>query len=198
MTDGYVVTRSTVGLSNRVFDVVTDEVRMPDDSVAGRDYLRHVGSVGVVALDDRSRVVLVRQYRHPVGRELWELPAGLMDVDGEPLVEAAARELAEEADLHAGRYDLLVDVHTSPGCSNELIRLFLARDLAEVPADERHRRTHEEAGMTVHRFPLDEAVTMALDGTITNASCVVGILAAARAKESGWATLRAVDEPLHR
>jgi ADP-ribose pyrophosphatase len=198
MTDGYAVLRTAERAANRVFRLVSDEVRMPDGSVAVRDYLRHVGAVGVVALDEADRVVLVRQYRHPVGRELWELPAGLMDVDGEPLVEAAARELAEEADLRAGRMDLLVDIHLSPGCSNEILRLFLARDLSPVPESDRHRRTHEEAAMTVRRFPLDEAVSMALRGEITNASCVVGLLTTARAREHGWAGLRAVDEPLTR
>lgn len=195
---GYEVLRSTERLKNRVFAIVTDELRMPDGSVAERDYMRHVGAVGVVALDADDNVVLVRQYRHPLGREIWELPAGLIDVPGEKLAEAAARELAEEADLRAGRYDLLIDANPSPGCSDEIIRLFLARDLSEVPADERHERTHEEAGMTVARVPLDRAVTMALTGEITNAACLVGVLAVAQAKARNWETLREVDEPLPR
>jgi 8-oxo-dGTP pyrophosphatase MutT (NUDIX family) len=193
---GYTVEKSTERLSNRVFRIVTDEVRMPDGEIAERDYMRHVGAVGVVALDADDRVVLVRQYRHPLGREIWELPAGLIDVPGEPLVEAAARELAEEVDLRAARYDLLVDANPSPGCSNEVIRLFLARDLTEVPQADRHRRTHEEAAMTAERIPLERAVGMALGGEITNAACVIGILAVAQAKARHWATLRSVDEPL--
>jgi ADP-ribose pyrophosphatase len=158
--------------------------------------MRHVGAVGVVALDEHENVILVRQYRHALRTELWELPAGLIDVPGERLAEAAARELAEEADLRAGRYDLLTDVNPSPGCSDEIIRLFLARDLSAVPDDERHRRTHEEATMTVSRVPLETAVTMALSGEITNAACVVGVLATAQAKARDWTTLRKVDEPL--
>ena len=193
---GYTVVKSTERLANRVFRIVTDELRMPDGSVAERDYMRHVGSVGVVALDAEDRVVLVRQYRHPLGREIWELPAGLIDVPGEPLVDAAARELAEEVDLRAGRYDLLVDANPSPGCSDEVIRLFLARDLSDVPADERHERTHEEAGMTVERIPLDRAVSMALSGEITNAACMIGILATAEGRARGWTTLRPVHETL--
>jgi ADP-ribose pyrophosphatase len=196
VTGGYEVLTSTERLANRVFTVVTDEVRMPGGNVAARDYLRHVGAVGVVALDDEVRVVLVRQYRHPLGREVWELPAGLIDVPGEPLVHTAARELAEEVDLRAARYDLLVDANPSPGCSNEVIRLFLARDLTEVPVAERHARTDEEAGMTVERIPLARAVTMVLGGEITNAACMIGILAAAEAKTHDWTTLRPVDEPL--
>jgi 8-oxo-dGTP pyrophosphatase MutT (NUDIX family) len=193
---GYEVLTSTERLKNRVFRIVTDEVRMPDGAVAERDYMRHVGAVGVVALDADENVVLVRQYRHALRRELWELPAGLIDVPGEKLAEAAARELAEEVDLRAGRYDLLADLNPSPGCSDEVIRLFLARDLDEVPEEDRHRRTHEEAGMTVARVPLAQAVTMALSGEITNAACIVGILATAQAKARNWVTLRQADEPL--
>jgi 8-oxo-dGDP phosphatase len=192
----YRVVKSTERLKNRVFRIVTDELEMPDGDVVERDYMRHVGAVGVVALDADDNVVLIRQYRHPLGREIWELPAGLIDVPGEKLAEAAARELAEEADLRAGRYDLLIDANPSPGCSDEIIRLFLARDLDDVPEQDRHRRTHEEAAMTVARVPLETAVTMALSGEITNAACLVGILATAQAKARNWATLRQVDEPL--
>jgi ADP-ribose pyrophosphatase len=179
-----------------VFSVFTDDVAMPGGQVAARDYLRHIGAVAVAALDDAGRVVLVRQYRHAVGRRLWELPAGLMDTAGEDLPAAAARELAEEADLVAGRLDLLVDVHTSPGFSDELVRVFLARDLSPVPAHRRHDRHHEEADLRVERFDLDEAVAMVLAGRITNGPAVAGLLAAARARDAGWAPLRAADSPL--
>jgi ADP-ribose pyrophosphatase len=158
----------------------------------------HIGAVGVVALDDDGRVVLVCQYRHPVGQHLWELPAGLIDVQGEALDRAAVRELEEEADLTAGRLDLLVDMHPSPGCSSEFIRLFLARDLSPVPPERRHERRDEEAGMTVRCVDLDEAVAMALRGEIVNAACLVGLLAAARARDCGWSTLRPVNTPLPR
>jgi ADP-ribose pyrophosphatase len=169
---------------------------MPGGGAATRDVVRHVGAVAVVALDDAGRVVLVRQYRHPVGEYLWELPAGLMDVDGEDLAVAALRELAEEADLTAGRVDLLVDLHSSPGFSTERVRIFLARDLAEVPDSQRHERHEEEADMQVVRVDLDEAVRRVLAGEITNASCVAGLLAAARARDAGWAPLRPADSPL--
>ncbi|MBQ0897811.1 NUDIX hydrolase [Micromonospora purpureochromogenes] len=182
----------------RIFSVVTDEVTMPGGDTAKRDYVRHVGAVAVVALDDAGQVVLVRQYRQPVGRHLWELPAGLMDVDGEPLPAAAARELAEEADLTAGTLDLLVDVHTSPGFSDEVVRVFLARDLADVPAEARHERRDEEADIQIVRLDLDEAVGMVLAGEITNGPCVAGLLAAARARDAGWSVLRRADAPLPR
>ncbi|NJC85374.1 NUDIX domain-containing protein [Planosporangium mesophilum] len=181
-----------------MFDVVTDEVQMPDGNVAKRDYMVHIGAVGVVALDDEGRVVLVRQYRHPVGQHLWELPAGLIDVAGEALDRAAVRELEEEADLTAGRLDVLVDMYPSPGCSTEVIRLFLARDLSPVPPERRHERRDEEAGMVVRRFDLDEAVAMALRGEIANAACLVGVLAAARARDCDWSSLRPLDTPFER
>ncbi|MEV4499987.1 ADP-ribose pyrophosphatase [Micromonospora arborensis] len=182
----------------RIFDVVTDEVTMPGGGTGLRDLVRHVGAVAVVALDDAGRVVLIRQYRHPVGRHLWELPAGLMDVSGEELPAAALRELAEEADLTAARIDVLVDLHSSPGFTNELVRVFLARDLTAVPADERHERRDEEADLQVVRFDLDQAVAMVLAGEVTNASAVAGLLAAARARDTGWSGLRPADAPLPR
>jgi ADP-ribose pyrophosphatase len=178
----YEVRSSTERFNGTMFRVMTDDVTMPGGRVAARDYMVHVGAVGVVAIDDADRVVLVCQYRHPVRRRLWELPAGLIDKPGEDLAAAAARELAEEADLAAGRLDPLVELHTSPGCSNESIRLFLARDLREVPPHERHQRFDEEADMVVRWFHLDEAVRMIFAGEITNAAAVAGVLAAAH----GW------------
>ncbi|QSB17288.1 NUDIX hydrolase [Natronosporangium hydrolyticum] len=169
-----------------MFQVVTDEVEFPDGQVASRDYLRHVGSVAVVPLagdGPEAEVVLVRQYRHPVGGQLWELPAGLVDGVGESLPEVAARELAEETDLVAGRLDRLLDLHLSPGCSDERIRIFLARDLR--PASATHRREFEEATMTVARFRLTDAVKMIFEGEITNAAAVAGLLAADRARSAG-------------
>lgn len=178
-----------------IFSVFTDEVTMSGGGVAKRDVVINKNAVGVVALDDVGRVVLIKQYRHPVGRKLWELPAGLRDVDGEDLVLTADRELAEEADLRAARYDLLVDLHTSPGFSAETIRIFLARELSPVPEDERHDRTDEEADIEIAWFDLDEVVAMVLRGEVTNAAAVGGLLAAARARDDGWATLRPADTP---
>ena len=181
--------------SGPIFTVYTDEVTMSGGGSAERDVTENKGAVGVVAVDDVGRVVLVRQYRHPVHRRLWELAAGLRDVDGEDLEVTAGRELAEEADLLAARWDLLVDLHTSPGFSNETIRIFLARDLSPVPEDQRHERTDEEADLEIAWFDLDEAVAMVLRGEITNAAAVGGLLAAARARDDGWATLRPVATP---
>jgi ADP-ribose pyrophosphatase len=178
-----------------IFHVYTDQVTMSDGRVAERDLVINKGAVGGVALDDIGRVVLIRQYRHPVRQRLWELPAGLRDVQGEDLAVTAARELGEETDLRAARFDLLVDLYTSPGFSAETIRLFLARELTPVPDDERHERTDEEADLEIAWFDLDEAVAMVLRGEITNAATVGGLLAAARARADGWATLRPADTP---
>jgi ADP-ribose pyrophosphatase len=199
-TERYPVRARVEHFSGPMFRVVTDRVEMPDGHLANRDYIIHIGAVGVVAIDDEGRVVLVRQYRHPVGRYLWELPAGLIDVAGEALERAAVRELEEEADLTADRLDLLLDMHPSPGCSNEVIRLFLARDLTPVGPERRHQRRDEEADMTVSRIHLDEAVAMALRGEITNGACLAGVLAAARVCESGWPAPapRPIDTPLPR
>jgi len=178
-----------------IFTVYSDEVTMSGGGTAGRDVVVNKNAVVVVALDDVDRVVLIKQYRHAVGKRLWELPAGLCDVDGEDLVVTAARELAEEADLNAGRFDLLVDLHPSPGFSAEKVRIFLARELTPVPEDQRHERTDEEADIEIVWRDLDEAVAMVLRGEITNAAAVSGLLAAARAREDGWATLRPTDTP---
>jgi ADP-ribose pyrophosphatase len=173
-----------------IFTVYSDRVTMSAGQTVGRDVVQARGAVGVVALDDVDRVVLIKQYRHAVGTRLWELPAGLRDVDGEDPVRTAVRELAEEADLVAGRYDLLVELHTSPGFTDEMIKLYLARDLRPVPEAERHQRRDEEADLEIAWFDLHEAVAMVFRGEITNAAAVGGLLAAARARDEGWATLR--------
>ena len=149
----------------------------------------------MLALDEEDRVVLVQQYRHPVGAFEWELPAGLLDVDGEPAHLTAARELHEEADLEAGEWHLLLDHYASPGGSSEALRVFLARDLRDVPEDERHERDGEELGMPVRRVPLDEVAEAALAGDVHNGTLMIAVLAAVRLRERGWAGLRSVDEP---
>ncbi|MEV0717523.1 NUDIX hydrolase [Asanoa sp. NPDC050611] len=194
----YAVLDRVERFQGKVFSVVTDRVTMPGGGQAERDYARHVGAVGVVPLGDDGRVLLVRQYRHPVGKVMWELPAGLVDVAGEPAPDTARRELAEEADLRCERLDLLIDLHTSPGFSDELIRIFLARGLASVPDADRFARADEEAELTVQWVPLDEAVAMVFRGEITNAAAVAGLLAAARARDEKWGPLRAADTPLER
>jgi 8-oxo-dGTP pyrophosphatase MutT (NUDIX family) len=188
--NAYLVQRRQERFQGAIFSVVSDDVAMPDGGTAQRDYMRHCGAAAVAALDEAGRIVLVNQYRHPVGRFLLGLPAGLVDVPDESHLVTAQRELAEEADLVAGRWNLLAELHTSPGYSDEFIRIYLARDLAPVPEHARHQREHEEAEMTTHVVDLDEAVAMAFRGEITDAAAVVGLLAAARARDADWAPLR--------
>jgi ADP-ribose pyrophosphatase len=170
-----------------------DQVRMSDGNVAAREVVEHPGAVGVVAVDDGKRVVLVNQYRHPVGRRLDELPAGLLDKGGEEPLAAARRELAEEARVRAARWDVLLDLNPSPGMSDEAIRIYLARGLEDAAGE--FTAEHEEIDLTVTRVPLDEAVERVLCGEITNAAAVAGVLAAARSAASGWAGLRPADAP---
>jgi ADP-ribose pyrophosphatase len=136
--------------------------------------------VAVLALGDDDDVVLIRQYRHPVGQHLWELPAGLRDADGEPPLETAKRELAEEVQLAADRWSLLLSVNNSPGFSDELVHVFLAEGLHAVDRPDGFVVEHEEADMTVERVPLADAVQRVFDGDIRNSSAVAGILAAAQ------------------
>jgi ADP-ribose pyrophosphatase len=179
----------------RIIDLVRDDVDLGAAGTVTREYVDHPGAVAIVALDEDDRVLLLRQYRHPVRSFLWEVPAGLLDVDGEPAVDAAARELAEEADVTADSWAVLTDYATTPGSSNEAVRIFLARGLADVPDHERHERTGEEADMQVRRVPLADAVALVLDGSLHNPSTVVGILAAAASRAGGWDSLRPVGAP---
>lgn len=182
-----------------VFGVRRDRVELPNGDgteVVGRDVVEHIGAVGVLALDDRDRVLLLRQYRHAVGRLLWETPAGLRDVDGEPLHELAARELLEEAGYRAERWDTLLDVFPSPGMTDERVRIFLARGLTEVPADQiGFERVHEEADMPVVWVPLDAAVRKVLAGELHNMIACMGVLAVRAARDSGFRGLRPADAP---
>ncbi|WP_371478961.1 NUDIX domain-containing protein [Kitasatospora sp. NBC_00315] len=180
----------------RVTGVRTDEVVMPDGSSARRDYQVHPGSVAILALDEQQRVLVVRQYRHPVHQRLWELPAGLLDVPGENPLHAAQRELYEEAHCTAGRWRLLVDIYTSPGSSDEALRIFLATDLAAAEG-ERYEAHGEELEIEVARVPLDDVVALALAGELHNPTLVTGSLAlqAALRSDGGTDALRPADAP---
>jgi 8-oxo-dGTP pyrophosphatase MutT (NUDIX family) len=170
-------------------------VDLGEAGVVRREILHHPGAVTVLALDHEDRVLMIRQYRHPTGMELWELPAGLLDIAGEPPLLAAQRELAEEGDLRAERWDLLIDWFNSPGGSDETVRLFLARDVHPVADHERHERTDEELGMPTRWVPLEEARDAVLAGRVHNPGSVIGILAACLSRDLGWSTLRPPDSP---
>jgi ADP-ribose pyrophosphatase len=180
----------------RIWDVVSDSFQLQDTGEAlTRDYIEHPGAVAVLPMNDDGEILLLKQYRHPVGMDLWEIPAGLLDVEGEDFVVGAARELAEEADLAAGTWNVLADFFNSPGSSSEAIRIYLARNLTHVPHHERHERTDEEAEIEFHWINLDDAVESVLAGRLHNPSAVVGILAAAAARAGGYANLRPADAP---
>lgn len=186
------VTASDRVYDGRVIAVRRDIVTMPGQTTSQRDVVEHPGAVGVVALNEAGEVLLVNQYRHPVRRRLDEIPAGLLDVVGEPGVDAARRELAEEAGLGAATWHVLVDALTSPGMTDEAIRLYLARDVFTVDRDVQE---HEEAELTTAWVPLDIAVRRVLSGEIENAMCALGILAVDRAVRDGFGGLRAADAP---
>ncbi|MEO5832000.1 MAG: NUDIX hydrolase [Nakamurella sp.] len=170
-----VVSSETV-FHGRIVEVRVDQVRMPGGGVAAREVVAHHRAVAVVALDDAGRVVLIGQYRHPIRRRLWELPAGLLDIEGEQPLAAAARELAEETGLQAHDWQVLVDVVPSPGIMDEGVRIFLARGLVEI--GRQGEIAHEEADLTIVRVPLTEAVAAVFRGDIVNGMAVAGLLAA--------------------
>ena len=178
--------------TGRVVDVRTDVIEFADGSTATRDVVVHPGAVGVIALDAQDRVLLVRQYRHAVGQLLWEPPAGLLDEPGEDPLDAVKRELFEEAHHVAETWHVLVDAYTSPGMTDEAVRIYLARDVR--PADgERHETVDEERDMLVRWVALDDAVTRVLAGRMHNPLAVMGLLATTAARMSGFTQLRPAD-----
>ena len=175
-----------------IIAVRRDDVVMPGEVVAQREVVEHLGAVAVVALDENNRIAMVEQYRHSVGKRLWELPAGLLDVRGEDELSGAQRELQEEAGLAAEEWAVLTDLVTSPGFCEEAVRVFLARGLSSVP--KLNAEGDEEADMGFAWVPLAEAVERILVGEIVNSIAVAGILAAYVCVR-GDATPRSVDSP---
>jgi 8-oxo-dGTP pyrophosphatase MutT (NUDIX family) len=175
----------------KIFALRTDHVRMPGGKVATREVVEHYGAVAVVAMDDNDNIPMIYQYRHPFGRRLWELPAGLLDIGGEASHVTAARELREEAGLEAHTWRVLVDLDSTPGFSDESVRVYLATGLTDVGRPEAH---DEEADMTMRWYPIEEAVRRVFRGEIVNSIAVAGILAA-HAVAKGFAQPRPVDAP---
>jgi len=164
----------------------------PVDTIT-REYVDHTGAVAILALDDRDRVLLIRQYRHAIGTREWEIPAGLLDVAGEAPVIGAQRELAEEADVVAGEWNLLSDFYSTPGGSNEAIRIYLARGLSD--AHTAFERTAEESDIEKRWVPLDEVVAAVLARTVGNSILSIAVLTAHISRAAGWASLGAADAP---
>jgi len=185
------------GFRGRVWDVVTERIDLGTEVVT-RDFVEHMGAVAVVPYREPGEVLILRQYRHPVGRELWEPPAGLLDHEGENPLETAKRELHEEADLIADTWHVLLDVFSSPGGSSEAIRLYLARDLSLVPEGERHTRKAEEREIEARWIPLEDALSAIVSGRLGGPTAVMGFLAVDHARRAGWSTLRPADAPWER
>ncbi len=186
------VVSSDVVFDGKVWNVRRDVFRL-DDAPITREYVDHTGAVAVLAMDERDRVLLIKQYRHPVRLRDWELPAGLLDVTGEDPLVAAKRELAEEADLVAEQWSLLSEFMTSPGGSNEVIRVYLARGVSAAP--DVFARTDEEAGIELRWVPLDEVVDAVLSRDIQNSILSIAALSAQAARDRGWQTLAPANEP---
>ncbi len=159
-----------------VWNVRSDTVRYGDGEMT-RQYVEHPGAAAVVAIDDEERVVLIQQYRHPIKERDWEIPAGLLDVAGEPPLDTAKRELTEEVDLEADRWQHLISMHTTPGGNDEVVHVFLARGLRSVETD--YEREHEESDMRVERVPLADVIDGVLAGRLRNGILATGALAAA-------------------
>lgn len=185
------VTASDIVYDGAIWNVRRDSFDYNGASIT-REYIDHPGAVAVLALDEHDRVLLIKQYRHPTGLRGWELPAGLLDVTGENAVVGAQRELAEEADVVASEWALLTEFYTSPGGSNEAIRVYLARGVSAVAAFD---RTEEEADIEQRWVPLDECVDAVMARRIANPILIVGVLAAQVARSRGWSTLAPADLP---
>lgn len=191
MTHNFEVTQSKLLVDAPIIALRRDTLTMPGGKESDREIVEHFGAVAVVALDDKGRIAMVEQYRHSVGRRLWELPAGILDVAGEEELATAKRELMEEAGLAARTWTVLVDLVTSPGFAEEAVRVFHARDLHAV---ERPDAEDEEADMGFQWVALDEARARVMSGEIVNSIAVAGILAASEV-EAGRAQPRDVSTP---
>ncbi|GAA0474894.1 MULTISPECIES: NUDIX domain-containing protein [Streptomyces] len=189
------ITATATPFTGNKTSVRTDEVVMPDGSTVKRDYQVHPGSVAVLALDDEGKVLVLRQYRHPVRHKLWEIPAGLLDVPGENPLHAAQRELYEEAHVKAEDWRVLTDVFTTPGGCDEAVRIFLARGLSEAEG-ERFEVEEEEADMELARVPVADLARGVLAGELHNNCLVVGVLSLLAAQSGdGLDALRPAEAP---
>jgi ADP-ribose pyrophosphatase len=185
------VSRETA-FAGRVWDIRRDVARYGDSTIT-REYVAHTGAVAVLALDDDDRVMLIKQYRQPLGMKDWEIPAGLLDVSGEAALDGAKRELGEEVDLVAERWDLLADLATSPGGSNEIVRVYLARGIS--PTETRFDRTEEEFDLEKRWVPLDEVVQAVLDRTVSNSILIAAALVAQAMRARDWHGLGDANAP---
>ena len=175
----YDVHGSDVVWEGQLSTVRVDHVEMPDGSTAAREVVKHLDAVAVVALTDDNEIVLVRQYRHPMGDYQLEIPAGLLDVDGEAPEAAAARELAEETGMKVRELRRVLGFANSAGWTDEHTTIFVGRGAVPDTTMNDFEAEDEEADMQVVILPFSEAVAMARDGQIADAKTLIGILAVA-------------------
>nr|WP_235929075.1 NUDIX hydrolase [Marisediminicola senii] len=186
------VLTSTVEFEGAVWNIRRDVVAFGDSEIT-REYVDHTGAVAVLALDDDDRVMLIKQYRHPISRREWELPAGLLDEAGESPLVAAQRELGEEVDLVASDWAVLTDFFSTPGGSNEVLRVYLARGLSSTDAP--FARFDEEAEIETRWVSLDQVVDAVLARTVGNSILSLAALVAAASRSRGWSTLGDPNSP---
>lgn len=185
------VVATEVAFDGIVWDIRRDSFEYGDSTIT-REYVDHTGAVAILAMDAEDRVLLIRQYRHPIRTRDWEIPAGLLDLEGESPLTAARRELAEEVDVEAADWHLLSDFYSSPGGSNEAIRIYLARGITATAAFD---RTEEELDIEKRWVPLDEAVAAVLGRSIGNSILTIAVLTAHASRADGWVSLGAADTP---
>ena len=170
--------RQETAYTGAIWNVQRDTFTMHDgEDALTREYIDHPGAVAIVAIDEHHRVAMIQQYRHPVGQDCWEIPAGLLDAEGESLLATAQRELAEETDLTAKTWSVLVDHYPSAGSSAESIRIFLAQDISPI-TDMQYQRKGEEAHLVLQWVPIDTVLDAVMSGDIKNVNAVAGIMAA--------------------
>ena len=182
----------SIVFTGRVWNIRHETFRY-NTEILGRDFVSHTGAVAVLVLDDSDRILAIRQYRHAVRLREWEIPAGLLDIEGEDPLEAAKRELAEEVDLEADDWSVLSDYSTTPGGSNEIVRIFVARGLRTVK--HAYVRTGEEADIEIRWVSLDDAYEAALNRQITNSVILIAVLSAYASRSRDWSTLIPGDSP---
>lgn len=168
------IVSSDVAFDGAVWDVRRERFAYGDGELV-REFVAHTGAVAVLAIDDDDRMLAIQQYRHPIRERNWELPAGLLDVEGEDPLESGKRELAEEADLVAADWEPLITLHTTPGGSDEIIHVYRATGLAAAP--EVFDRDGEEADIVTRWVSVDDAVDAVLAGRARNGIFMAAVLA---------------------
>ncbi len=171
----YQVTNREEIFSGYVMDLRRDDFDFGGETLR-REYIVHPGAVAIMGMDHEGNLLLVKQYRHPQGKVMWEPPAGLLDALDEDPLECAKRELLEETGYEASKWEVLLDFANTPGGSSEQIRIYFAQGL-KMHDGGRPPSSDEESSMTVHWVPISEVLASIGQGLVTNAALVVGTLA---------------------